>query len=307
MKFGIIICCIMVICYLNMLDVFREYIFGDLKPMDLYNLSCMNKQFNGVISKDVMNKSIIGEINKVFGMLFGDNFDSFKNILYETKSVVSGEFIVGCISGKKILDGSCYKKIKINIYTNNFDMFYIFFGNFVKNIKGLQTQYDIWSKYKYKQYIIGNYCIELRYPRINTISLDDCYEYDNYLDIYKNYYKYENGFDNIVIGHLNDILCKETNFYFNDNFDACLNNYMKYVDLGFIFANIDGKFNFKVKKIKNNYYRAVYKIADCNGIFNTDVLHKNVFDDYKKCHKKCVNGPHIHIKRHTLDFTFVLG
>lgn len=286
---------------LDMLDVFKGHVFGKLLPLDVYNLACVNKQFNGVIGRCVIDSSVIREINKLFGMLFKDRIDDFKNLLMDNVAIVSGNFIVECILKNKKLNNNK----QINIYVNNLDIHK--FRNIINSFGFARYIHNgamvlIPSVYyNYCEFGIDDYIFTFK--DTGKISLDTILEIDNVFDIHKNYYKYENGKDTIVMKYLNDILCRETNFYCNYFLDDCITEYLKYYSIGFKFKNINNRYIFNIAKCDN--FHSKYKIVGCNDIMKTDIVGIMNFKKIKQCKMKCVKGMHKHYKRGHLHFIFV--
>lgn len=290
-----------------MLDVFKENIFGMVAILDIYNMACVNKEFNGVIGRKTMEKSIIVKINDIFNDVFGDKVNKFKQLLGEYNGVVSGDFILECILNLKILD--THKKSSIVIYVgkNGFSIINKFFSQ-INNIYVSGSWNHINNNIRYSSYTIESrkYSITVKTPV--EISLEEYMDIDNCFDIHKNYYKYEKGCENIIISNLNDILNKDTNFYFDYNLTGCLDKYKKYVGMGFTFKNIVNKnIIFNIKENKNKGKRMYKIIDDKSGIAKTEYLPSRCVMFGKMCDRKCVNGHHKHLKIGSSQFIFKFG
>lgn len=72
-----------------------------LSAKDLYTLSKTCKTFENLINDKTINDSIISKINSRLERLFGDKTKEFKDLLCETKAVISGSFIIQCILGEE--------------------------------------------------------------------------------------------------------------------------------------------------------------------------------------------------------------
>ena len=97
-------------------DTFWENIINHLSQLDLYNLSQTCKYYNDKLN---LKTNVIKEINSRLLELFGDDYDTFKNILKKTKGVISGSFIIQSILKTywNDTDIDIYIPIKNNVLT----------------------------------------------------------------------------------------------------------------------------------------------------------------------------------------------
>jgi hypothetical protein len=236
-----------------------ENIIYHLIPKDLYSLKLTSKLSFIKINKKIINKSIINIINNKLFEIFGDKLGEFKDILRETKAVISGSFIIQCILNEfwdksdidiymPFIDNKYYdaNKVILSIYyerpiVDRFTILENFLydnGNYI-NYNDYDFLLNNKKIYGTRDYSINNINIEIIHININKKKFKYTKKFimDTFdLDICKNLY-FINNEDNIDIYKLNDIFNKTCDFNHCPNGFNIFNRFNKYIERGFVINN----------------------------------------------------------------------
>jgi hypothetical protein len=229
-------------------DPFWQNIINYLSQLDLYNLSQTCKYYNENIN---FKNNVIKGINTRLLDVFGDNYNTFKNILKKTKGVISGSFIIQSILNTywQGSDIDIFIPIKENdmIKTGQTLCMHSEMDEFLNSImvcvNSLCGAYN-GDKIESNMHYIRTYeTVITKYPiRILLIDTDvnGIHKFiKNYFDfdICKNaYWNYDNT-DNIYTTSISDILNKQAKFAFGQNVIQSYDRCKKYVKRGFSFTD----------------------------------------------------------------------
>src|SRR3990172_4731194 len=78
-------------------DYLKTDFLNELTPIALFNLRRTNQHFNTRITDVMIVKNIAKQIILRLKHIFGDKLSEFKQILQETKAVITGSFIIQCV------------------------------------------------------------------------------------------------------------------------------------------------------------------------------------------------------------------
>lgn len=244
-----------------------------LNPIDLFMLKLTNKYFMRKINRDIVFRQILISINHRLTDIFGDKVAKFKEIMIQTRSVISGSFIIQCVLNEY------WENSNINIFVSGWDepnlppsMENFFCGEMKRRtaylIRDAYITYMSMSDIKISDHIIFMSDNELNI-NVAKINIDSNYtKLTNFLfdsfdfDICKNAYYINNGQETLTICSLTDIFTRHTKFKFSHHLYGTIYRYDKYVKRRFcIEKNIQyddliraygGAYVlFKIKKIQN--------------------------------------------------------
>lgn len=206
---------------------------------------------NMKLSNTLINKNIVNNINLRLSLVFGDKLDIFKKFLEDTKSFISGSFIVQCI-----LDET-YNGSDIDVYINKSkskDLLAYYEANNICWFENANESfnYDM-SFYSNVSFDVNHYYIN-KY-RIQFILAEDPIAKLNLFDINicKNMYSIENGIGRISTNILDQLLEKKSDMNYvvkdydntmmdgrpnNTNFLLYISRYNKYTSRGFVLNKV---------------------------------------------------------------------
>lgn len=92
-------------------EIVQKHIYGELYPADIYNLSKTSKDYQQYVTLQHFKNRVIKRINKKLLKIFGPRLSEFKDILQETRAVISGSFIIRCL-----LKDKRFSKGDIDVY-----------------------------------------------------------------------------------------------------------------------------------------------------------------------------------------------
>lgn len=262
-------------------DPFYHHIINYLIPIDLYHLASTCKRYQNGIKMKQIKSCTINEINRRLSEMFMDKheFESFQNLMLETKSVISGSFIIQCVIGelwegsdvdiytpfdrfsdvnsnkygKLLVNNTFYKKNESHMYNIRHIHKVVTYTNDVNNIQiiSILKKQDINTMCKYiNKHIDFNICKNIFYP--------------NYV-----------SFNNI-----NELFTRKSNI---NNFPSLHNNnftrYTKYINRGFIF-NGKQKLSYTDFPLKGIYHN------DNKYAIKKEKLLYGTYEDNKYCIQK---------------------
>lgn len=246
-------------------DPFFYHIIHYFSPKDLYNLIQTCKFYREFITFNYFEQQIIVEINRRLYEIFGDDLSGFKKMLKETKSVISGSFIIQCA---------------LEEYWENsdIDIYIPMIGNNITRTPNRNPKSDLedflhaklaWCSWeaanRYGSDInsdiefIREYKKENGKYKIQTIlvKIDKGFDVlNNFIknnfdfDMCKNMY-YFDGKDNISINNINEMLSRRTNFKTTRRLGSNILRCKKYMERGIVF---DNKKDLSYETLANNSY-----------------------------------------------------
>jgi hypothetical protein len=285
-------------------DIHIYNIFNKLSPLNLYNLRQTNKLFFDMIDINIMKQSIIQQINERLFLIFGDKLNVFKQLMSDTKSVISGSFIIQCILNEN--------------WHSDIDIFFPTINNVESKCEGGNPAYAIENFLYYDMKLQWNdgedpnsYKDEVDKTLINfvrsyqllkpkniiqviQVNIDNNYVrqkqyiHDTFdFDICKNIYFIDDKRDNLSILKLTNILNKIGEFNVSKTTGSSIKRYHKYINRGFN-LRVDTMTRDKIKEIYlgergQNYY----EVEDLDGYTTKNGL--LYVGDFNKVHiiRKC--------------------
>lgn len=234
-------------------DYFYYNIITRLTPLDLLNLKRTNKLFSSIVTFSIMKKLILYYINKRLLLIFGENTNKIKEILNNTKTVISGSFLIQCILNEYWNDSD------IDIYSpvvSNKKCFIDHDNPFTDIEKFLHEKYRFTNTSDAHRYgdALSNNRTDIKWVRtyqnsINKIQIIQVEVENNFsklkefihntfdFNICKNIYYIDNNKENISIFNLLNVLNKTEKFKTKYNLKSSMTRCLKYRNRGFDIHN----------------------------------------------------------------------
>lgn len=213
-------------------DILEHHLLKALAPRDLFMLRQVNKLYSGLVNGPLIYGNLLREINSRLGYVFGERVEEFKQIMKETKSTVSGPFIIQCILGENInnhIDIFVFRGAEGRIDKIMNDMGFIhlasqlyhietLYGSVIVRFRDIKDPFDLlWD-------IPGDINGQLNMVH-NMIDLD----------IEKNMYYFDReGNERVKIFRVNDICDKRIKFQSYKNGRNTIRNYNMYIAQRFV-------------------------------------------------------------------------
>lgn len=275
--------------YISHTDHFYHNIILKISPVDLFNLKRTNKLFSNIIKIGTVKKLILHYINKRLFLIFGDDTNKFKQILNDTKTVISGSFLIQCILGEY------WNNSDIDIYSPMVDSLFTDIETFLyekyehRETFNSHTYGDDLSNYKTHIKWVRSYKNNSNELQVIQVGVENSYikmkefihnSFD--FDICKNMYYIDNKNENVSIFKLNNIFNRIEKFKTRYNLDTSIGRCIKYRKRGFDIYN--NKTYEALENLSYNGYgkktHELYNIKETNGLYkitsgNIDILKTN--------------------------------
>ena len=270
-------------------DIFKHILCPKLSPLDLWKLKLTNKTNYTYIIYSMIRQSTLNNINLRLKIIFKDKYDEFRKVMDETKSVISGSFIIQCILGEywNGSDIDIFSPLARKLKHKTFGKLEKFFYT---DCKFECVEAHLIAKYQFgEDKAIIKYVDEYAYDKddyndnvLQVIKLDIKEDFNMIckfinnntdFDICKNSYYIDNDVEYLNIYKLMDIFNKETLFNIGNSLGSSIIRCKKYRERGF---NIINKMTYNqiAYKAKRDL-RGLHIIDDVNaGIAKLYYIHK---------------------------------
>lgn len=226
------------------------------------------------LTTKMINKKIISIINAKLEKIFGNELQSFKNLLNDTEACVTGSFIMQCVldecynsdidvfihqSYLKDIETYLNKSIRMNKNNNYFK----FLDSNNHDRLNSSHECNVVGVYNHN---IGDNVVQIIF--VNTSDSDKIINSFD-LDICKNVYSIKNNKECLHIHNIGSLLEKKGNMTYVKDFNRYMKRYHKYANRGYVINRIIPKY--MIEKAEDD----INKSIDNSHNFCVNVIHED--------------------------------